>query len=578
MARSIVLMALGFLALGAGCSGTISGGRASAPGGGSGGTPSSSTGTGGSSASTSTGTGGTAVVAPPPTGITAASACTSQDPGPRLIRRLTAQQFADSLRDIFFQDQSLPALAVFSDPQVLGFSLDADALLVQGLTAQQLADYAEQVATWAVAHHLNELAPCQTTDASCRGQIINKLGKRIFREPLPADREAPYDALFAAEANVSDGVQVVLTAMLQSPYFLYRRELGMGSSPIVQLTPYEIASSLSYLLTGSTPDDQLLQAADQNQLSNAQQIDQQVQRLLSDRRAPDTLAAFFTGWLGLDRVQSIVKDDTVFKLDQSLRDSMSGETRAFVLDAFNSDASVGSLFTAKQTFLDSNLAAYYGVTNGAPSQGAGFVKTSVGGPRDTGLLAQASILTGWADAATSSPVLRGKLVRTRLLCQTMPPPPANVDTKLKPPAQAETTRDHFSQHDSDAACSVCHRLMDPIGFGFEHYDGFGRWRDTDNGYPVDATGTLNAVTEGTKTFNGLAELSTYLSQSADVSACYSRYLAYFAYGKSSWDQDACTYDAISKGAGAGGLRDVLMSIVHAPHFTQRSTGVTGGSQ
>jgi hypothetical protein len=233
---------------------------------------------------------------------------------------------------------------------------------------------------------------------------------------------------------------------------------------------------------------------------------------------------------------------------------------------------VGALFSAKDTFLNAELATYYGVTSGAPAQGAGFQKVVGGGgaKRDGGLLAQGAILTGWADAATSSPVLRGKLVRTRLLCQAMPPPPANVDTKLKPSATAQTTRQHFEQHLQTASCSACHKLMDPIGYGFEHYDAFGRWRDQDNGFPVDATGTISSVKEGTVMFDGVAQLSTYLAASDDVKQCYARYLAYYAYGKSAWPQDACTYDAVSKGA--SGLRDVLFGIVHAPHFTTRSGG------
>jgi hypothetical protein len=565
------------LAFAAGCTGRITGGAFATSGAtaGGGGAPAPTGGagaTGAGGASGATGAGGS-TLGPPPSGLPAASSCNSNDPGPRMIRRLTAAQFAASLRDLFFQDGSLPALAVFSDPQVLGFSSDADALLIQGLTAQQLADYSEQVAHWAVTTHLNQLAPCQTNDTTCRRQIITSLGRHFFREPMTDQRLAPYDALFAGEASVSDGVEAVLSAMMQSPYFLYRRELGAGSGPTVALTPYEVATSISYLLTGSVPDDQLLAAADANMLSTPQQIDQQVNRLLSDRRAPDALATFFSGWLGLDRVGTIVKDDTVFKLTQSLRDAMAGESRAFLLDAFNRNAPVSELFTAKETFVNADLAAHYGVTSGAPAAGAGFVKMSLGAARkDTGLLAQAAILTGYADAATSSPVLRGKLVRTRLLCQSMPPPPANVDTKLKPTTQPTTTRAHFEQHDQSASCAACHHLMDPIGFGFEHYDGFGRWRDQDNGFPVDSSGTLANVKEGDVPFDGVTALSSYLAESDAVKQCFARYLAYYAYGRSAWSQDACTYDAIRTGSGSGGLRDVLMGVIHAPHFTQRSLG------
>jgi hypothetical protein len=550
-------------ALAVGCTGKIT--PAGVGSGGAGTGAASTTGTAGTNGTlagsagnvgSSGGAGTGVVVGPPPAGLPSASACTSQDPGPRLVRRLTATQFSATLRDLFFQDGSLPQLSVFSDPQVLGFSSDADALLVQGLTAQQLADYAEQVAHWAVMRHMGELMPCQSNDAACRKQIITKIGKRAFREPMTDARLAPYEALMAAEATLAEGVETMLTAMLQSPYFLYRRELGTGTGATTALTQHEIASELSYLLTGSLPDDQLMQAADQGQLSTTQQLDQQVQRLLQDRRAPDALAGFFAGWLGFDRVQTVVKDDNVLKLSTSLRDAMAGETKAFLLDAFNRNAPVGDLFTTTGTFNNGELSAHYG-----------------GAPRDKGVLAHASILTGFADADISSPVLRGKMVRTRLLCGSIPPPPANVDTKLKPTSQPTTTRAHFEQHLTvGTSCAACHQLMDPIGFGFEHYDAFGRWRDQDNGFPVDASGSLRGVKEGTVTFNGLTELSTYLAGSAEVKECYSRFLAYHAYGRAAWPQDACTYDAIRTGAGAGGLRDVLTAVIHAPHFTQRSGG------
>jgi hypothetical protein len=259
-------------------------------------------------------------------------------------------------------------------------------------------------------------------------------------------------------------------------------------------------------------------------------------------------------------------------LAPTLKAAMAGETRAFLLDAFTRNAPVSELFSAKHSFLNQDLANYYGVY---PSDGTQLQSTfskvtyGPGARRDPGLLGQASLLAGYADAAISSPVLRGKLVRTRLLCQNIPPPPANVDTKLKPNAAAKTTREHFAQHDQDAACSACHHLMDPIGDGFEHYDAFGRWRDQENGAPIDATGTLVGTKAGDVAFDGVTQLSAYLATSDDVKTCLVRLWSYAAYGTSSWAEDACTYDAISAGAGQYGLRDVLTAIIHAPHFSQR---------
>jgi hypothetical protein len=324
------------------------------------------------------------------------------------------------------------------------------------------------------------------------------------------------------------------------------------------------------------PDEQLLAAADAGQLASPQQIDQQANRLLQDPRAPDAVMSFMSGWLGLDRVNTVVKDDTVYKPSPTLKASMAGETRAFLMDAFTSDLPVSSLFTASYSFFNQELAQYYGIyPNDGTQLGQSFAKVTLpSGQRNPGLLAQGSILTGYSDAAISSPVLRGKLVRIRLLCQSIPPPPANVDTKLKPSTQAQTTRQHFEQHDQNPTCAGCHHLMDPIGFGFEHYDAFGRWRDQENGLPIDATGTIaqGGPNGADVPFDGLTALSTYLSTSDDVKQCLVRYWAYFAYGSDSWPQDACTYDAIRGAAGQYGLRDVLMGIIHAPHFTQRSGG------
>ncbi|MDB4982655.1 MAG: hypothetical protein JWM82_3407, partial [Myxococcales bacterium] len=508
----------------------------------------------------------------PPSALSAPSPCTSQSPGPRLMRRLTAPQLATTMKDLFFRDATVPVLTVFSDPTVLGFASDADALLVQGLNAQQLSDYAETVAHWAVTQHLSQLSSCTTTDATCRQQFIRAFGRRAFREPLTDDRVKPYDTLFAAEASFADGAEAVVSAMLQSPYFLYRRELGApGAGTTVALTPHEVASSLSYLLTGSMPDDQLAQAADAGQLATPQQLDQQVARLLQDPRANDTLMSFLSGWLGLERLNTVVKDDSVFIVSPTLKAAMAGETRAFLLDAFARNAPVSELFSAKHSFLNQDLANFYGVT---PSDGtqlqSTFTKVIYGnGHRDPGLLGQASLLAGYADAAISSPVLRGKLVRTRLLCQNIPPPPANVDTKLKPNAAAKTTREHFAQHDQDGVCAACHHLMDPIGYGFEHYDAFGRWRDQENGAPIDATGTIFGTKTGDVAFDGVAQLSAYLATSADVKTCLVRLWSYASYGTAGWTEDACTYDAINTSAGQYGLRDVLTAIIHAPHFSQR---------
>ena len=522
------------------------------------------------------GTAGTIVITPPPPALPVESPCTTGSSGPRLLRRLSASEFAASVRDLF-GDQTAPVATVFNDAPALGFRVDSNGLLVRDLTGQQLMDNAELVAHWAVTTHLADLSTCTTMDTTCRQRFINTFGKRAFRAPVSNARVADYDQLFAAEASFSDGVEAVVSAVLQSPYFLYRGELGTITTSTpgtgdVALTPYEIASSLSYLLVGSMPDDQLMAAADASTLSTPQQIDQQVQRLLSDPRSANALFRFATGWLELDRLNSTVKDDTVFMLTDALRQDMASETRNLVLDTFNTNGGLGDLLTADHSFLNSSLAQFYGLPTGG--LGAAFTKVPypASGSRDRGILAHASVLVGHATAAASSPTQRGHMVRTRLLCLNVPPMPTNLDTALKPPQQVETTRQHYEQHGAVEPCRTCHQMMDPIGFGLEHYDAFGRYRDQDSGFPVDATGTLFGLPGGDVSFTGLGQLASVVAGRDEAKTCLVRYWAYAAYGSASWDQDACTYAGIRQEATANAfsMRSVLLAIIHAPHFTRRS--------
>jgi hypothetical protein len=587
----------GQTALGAGGNGSTAGtagtGSTAGSAGGGGGTN-----TGGPDGGSSTGTGGVGTdagptVAPLPSALPTESACTSNSPGPRVLRRLSAAEFAASIVDLF-GDSTAPVTDVFNDPLVLGFSVDSNALLVQDLNADQLMTNAETVATWAVANHLTQIAPCTAFTSACGRQIIESFGRRAFRTAMPDSdpRVDVYSKLFLAEANFTDAVTTVVTTMLQSPYFLYRGELGgtpAAGAATVALTPYEVASSLSYLLTGSMPDTTLLAAADAvagGTLTMSNMIDQQSARLLTLPSSQDAVMGFMRGWLGLDRLYTTVKDDSVYMLTDAQRDDMANETRSFILDTFSSTTygTVSNLFTANYSFLNKNMAQYYGMdTTGLTSS---FVKVpyTAATPRDGGILAQASILVGYAKSNISSPTQRGHLVRTRLLCQNVPDPPPGVDTAILPPASVGlTTRDlYLSGHDNMNAspptnCYTCHQLMDLIGVSSEHYDAFGAYRTQENGVTIDSTGTIlnSDATGDTVAIDGLGGpngLQTYLGNSDDLKHCMVRYWSYYAYGTSSWAQDGCTYDAIQTEAASGsfGLKNVLMSIIHAPHFTSRA--------
>lgn len=524
---------------------------------------------------------------PPIHDIPEVSACEVEDlstPGPRVVRRLTVDQFEATVRDLF-KDPSVALPSIFNDPQVLGFTADANQLVIRDLTAQQIMDWAEATADWAVTNKLSSItsATCRTTDEACRGQFIRDFGRRAFRETLSDDRVASYDALFKAESTFEDGAKVVVSAMLQSPYFLYRHEIGRaaGGSGVYDLTPHEIASNLSYLLTGTMPDDALLQAADaaaaQGTTLTSDQIAQHALRLLEDPAtkplAEAEMMRFMRGWLQLNRLVTAVKDNTGFALSDAVRKDMMAETQALVVDtAFTQNGTFANLLQADYTFINSNLAAHYGLG------GAGGTEltrvTLAPGQRDRGILGHGSFLTGHGGAKLSSPTQRGKMVRTRLLCQPLEPPPPGVDPNIKPLEIPSTTRAQLEQHTENSACNTCHQLMDPIGVGFEHYDTFGRWRNDENGIPVDVTGTIVRPPSGEDfNFSGVTELTDYLAASEDVKACMVRYWSYYAFG-GTWEQDGCTYEKVQQEAAVDEyrLKSVWLALTRTPHFTRRVHG------
>jgi len=542
------------------------------------------------------GGGGGGNAAQAPTALPTESACSAPgSPGPRVMRRLTAGEFAASITDLF-GDKSVPIAQVFNDTRVLGFTVDSDTLLVQDLNADQLMTNAEAVANWAVTaqlEQLKQLATCSTHDANCAKLFIKNFGRKAFRSAI-ADGDArikSYSDLFMAEADFATGVSTVISAMLQSPYFLYRSEIGpVGASGTVTLTPYEVASSLSYLLTGTTPDDTLLKAADAVTTNSAdalaKMVDEQATRLLAPSgedplppAAQDALMNFMSGWLGLDRLYTNVKDDKVLMLKDTDRADMAMETRKFILDIWGAATgnTVGDLFGANYTFLNQNLANFYGLNQSATS--STFSKVTLPSGRDPGILGQASILIGYARADLSSPTQRGHLVRSRILCQDVLPPPAGLDTKFTPNANLKTTRDQYLQGHAapdHQPCYGCHKIMDPIGVAFEHYDAFGRYRTTENGVNIDATGTIYEASakDGDVAIDGLSGaqgLQTYLAKSDDVKTCLVRYWSYYAFGSASWPQDGCTYQAIRTEAASKSysLKSVLTAIIHSPRFTTR---------
>jgi hypothetical protein len=504
-------------------------------------------------------------------------------PGPRQIRRLSSDQYRNTLKRVFGDD--VPADApVLRDPATLGYHVDADDSLIEDLDADALMGMAEEIATWAKDNgRLDRFTTgCTNNDQNCQQNLIRNLGERISREPMSDERVERFRKLFDDETveTFQDGAAMVVSAMVQSPYMLYRRELGPTNRDQneYQLTAFEVASELSYFLTNAPPDDDLMQAAKQNRLSSKDDIDREATRLLAKPEAAGVIGEFVRGWTDIDRL--LIKAKEGADLTPELRNDMLQETVQFFAAVLN-EGTIGDLFGAQYTFLNKRLSDFYGIQG---ASGDGFEKVDVSdGRRVPGLLGQGSYLTAHALADNSSPVQRAFVVRERFLCNDLPEVPTNLDTNLKPQVATDTSRERYARHSSEEPCHTCHQLMDPIGFTFENYDGFGRFRAMEAGKPVDSSGGVPLMEGSTMVtpamtypLNGVAELADYLAQVEDVRACMINNLAYYGYGianENKWasSDKVCTDNFIRQEARDSGntLKSALMGVLHAPHFTSR---------
>lgn len=508
-----------------------------------------------------------------------ASCASTFEPGEAPIRRMTRAEYNNTVRDLL-GDTSRPADAFVVEEEALGFNNQATSLGVTQLLAEQLMVAAEKISATAAADIPKLIPycdPAQSGDAACAGQFIERFGKRAYRRPLTLDEVSRFHQLYAwgaAQQGFKKGVALVIQAMLQSPHFLYRVELGMPDpviDDVVRLSSYEVASRLSYLLWNSMPDEELLSLADEGKLLKGEEVEQQARRMLEDARAREAVANFHTQWLKLSHIETISKDASTYPAyTPGLRSLWKQETEAFLEHVvFDGEGDVSTMLSAPYSMMNAELAAFYGIPGG-PS-GAAFERVDLDEAERAGILTQASLLAVHAKPNQSSPVHRGKFVREMLLCQTLPPPPNNIQIKPPEVKPGATTRERFSEHSTNPTCASCHTLMDPIGFGFEHYDGIGQWRDVDQGLPVDATGEVTGTTDADGPFDGAVELAKRLASSEQVRQCVATQWFRFGYGRAELADDRCVMadiqDAFTKSG--GNIKELLVTLTLTEAFRFR---------
>jgi len=328
-----------------------------------------------------------------------------------------------------------------------------------------------------------------------------------------------------------EGVRQTTNALLLSPHFLYRVERGAPAAgrPWWRYTSRELASSLAYFLTNTTPDAGLLDAADSDGLASAEGVRTQAERLLTAPTGRASIGNFATELFGVTIVADRAKDPGLFpQYTPALQAAMMREVpMLFESLVFDQRVSALEVFTTRTTFVNRDLALLYGLdATGLSAESMAEARLPSDGLR-AGLLGTGAFLSLYANQKEGSPTLRGKFIREFLLCQQIPAPPPNVSTVIAdpPPGVVLTKREKLAMHREQPVCAGCHQLMDPLGLTLENFDAIGAFRQTEHGLPIDVGGDFDGAT-----FNGPVELGQLLASSEAAAGCLVKNLYRYATG------------------------------------------------
>jgi hypothetical protein len=428
-----------------------------------------------------------------------------------------------------------------------------------------------------------EIFVCRPTAAveepACAAEILARLATRAYRRPVQVGSGELelllefYGQGRAAGGDFETGIQYALSRLLVDPNFLYRFEReppDIAAGAVYAISDLELASRLSFFLWSSIPDDELLAVAMEGQLHEPEVLAAQVARLLADDNAQRFVENFAGQWLKLRELDELPSQDPDF--DADLRAAFRRETELLFGEILREHRSVLELLDADYTYLNERLAAHYGI-DGVRDSYLRRVALPQGSPR-RGLLGHGSILTATSAPNRTSPVVRGQWIVQNVLGAAVPTPPPGVEADLaKEASEAEglrgdTVRERLEMHRANPTCAACHAIMDPLGLALENFDLVGRWREQEDGHPIDATAELS---DGTQ-LSGPDDLRRALLSRSDafVASLTERLLTY-ALGRELEYYDRPVVRRIVREAGAQGmtLAALVQAIVASDAFTKR---------
>ena len=479
------------------------------------------------------------------------------------MARLTNSQWEHAVTDIL--GLSAPSnLGKDFEPAPAGTTefTNNERLLVVG--SRQFTDFEAGAEAAAALATGSASALAALSAETTRDGFVRTLGKRAFRRPLTPDEEVKYQRVFTQGetlygAGFANGASLVIRAMLQSPHFLYRTELGLVGEP---LNAYELATKLSFWLLDTTPSDALLDAAAAGKLDSIEALEETARRMLNDPRARDVMRDFHGQ---LYRVDSPWPTSSAALPEYAtLHAELVESSYRFFDDVFNQDHGLREILTSDRGFVGPRLAPIYGIT---PLPSA--IEARALGASRIGYFMQLPFFL-LLDTSNGGPdsIHRGAAVLKRVLCVTVG---THLPVTIPPLAPNQTNRQRISAL-TDSCGFGCHRdQINPLGFAFENFDNLGLERQEDNHLPVDTSGKY-PFAEGVKDFADAKQLMTILANSTQAHTCYAKKLTGYALQRDIVERDSSFVETLAKVSGSESTKELVISLIKAPAFRVRQAG------
>jgi len=503
------------------------------------------------------------------------------------VARLSRTQWSNAVRDLLkLTDISEIDSGVTGDA-LHDFDNEADALFVTEQLRAQLFDASEKLADKVTgdATALGRLVPANApTDAAGKAKaFITSFGQRAFRRPLTDAEVSTHVGLFNQAPTLYPGVDafkagasLVIQAMLQSPHFLYRTELGVATAGAtkVPLNDWEVGAKLAFSIANTMPDDMLFAAAAAGQLRDSAVVAAQAKRLLDGSTGTVGLSNFNLQVYRLGTYDGIARNPATFPdFKPNAPAAMKQEVLQFLDALFLQGRGIKDFYTTPVGFVNALLAPLYGVSGTYSSDPLMLTKVDLNPDRRSGLLTQAGFLSSYISVGNEPDIIhRGVFIATRLLCKTLPPPDPAAAGTIIPNDPNMTNRQRVEKTTGKGTCGeACHNnLFNPLGFAFENYDAIGKYRTMDVGQPVDAADSY--VFDGQrKTFTNGVELSRIMADAKETHACYVQNMMSYFHGRQPADQDKAMVDYYARLSRAEmvNLHDLELAIVTSDAFLNR---------